>query len=392
MLPRIIAVSPNRLSEKTSGPDVFLGVADLRNVLTIYKSARAERRAQRELVSRFPLFVARRAVNAVITIILMIALIFAIVHLVAPTPLDLVRVFSGKGCGVNLTFCEQLAHRYGFDRPIYVQFATYVINAFQGNFGTDLIYQLPELQVIARFLPITLEMVIIGTLAGVLLGIFTGAIAASNRNTKTDYGIKGLYLGTWAVPPFLAAILFQLVLGYYLGLLPVKNVANVVLTAPPAVTGLPMVDAILAQNWAYLYSYLQHLIMPAVTVAVISFGSITRLTRASMVDALDKDYVKLAYMKGLPKRNVVYGTAFRNALIPIITLLAITFAFAIGGAIVVEIIFSYHGIGYFTLQAVYALDYPGIIATTVIIGLSVIIANFIADVMYGIMDPRVRLT
>jgi peptide/nickel transport system permease protein len=128
------------------------------------------------------------------------------------------------------------------------------------------------------------------------------------------------------------------------------------------------------------------------TIAVISFGGITRLTRATMVDALDKDYVKLAYMKGLPKRKVVYGTAFRNAVIPIITLLAIIFAFAVGGALVVELIFQYHGIGYFTLQAVYAFDYPGILSTTIIIGLSVIISNFIADVLYGVMDPRVRLT
>jgi peptide/nickel transport system permease protein len=342
------------------------------------------------LVSRFPLFVARRAVNAVITIILMIALIFAIVHLVAPTPEDLAHFYTGRGC-ISQSFCLQLAHRYGLDKPIYVQFWNYVTGVFQGNLGTDTIYQLPELQVIERFLPITLEMVIIGTILGVVLGIYTGAIAASNRNTKTDYGIKGLYLMTWAAPPFLAAIVFQLVLAYYLNLLPTANIASLTLTAPPVVTGLPMVDAILAQNWTYLYSYLQHLILPALTIAVISFGSITRITRASMIDALDKDYVKLAYMKGLAKRQVVYGTAFRNAIIPIVTLLALTFAFSVGGALVVEYIFNYHGIGYFALQAVYAFDYPAVLAITIVIGLAVIIANFIADILYGVMDPRVRL-
>lgn len=343
------------------------------------------------MVSRFPLFVARRAVNAIFTIILMIALIFAIVHIVAPTPGALAHLYTGRGC-ISVSFCNQLAHRYGLDQPLYIQFYNYVLGVFQGNLGTDTIYQIPEFQVIQRFLPITLEMVVIGSVIGVVLGIFTGAIAASNRNTKTDYGIKGLYLVTWAAPPFLAAILFQLVIAYYLGLLPPSSIANLSLSTPTAITGLPMIDSLLAGNWTYFYSYLQHLILPALTIAVISFGAITRITRASMVDALDKDYVKLAYMKGLPKRKVVYGTAFRNAVIPIITLIAITFAFAIGGALVVELIFDYHGIGYFTLSAVYAFDYPAILAITVIVGLSVIVSNFIADILYGVMDPRVRLT
>ena len=343
------------------------------------------------MVSRFLLFVARRAVNAVVTLILMMALIFALIHIVAPTPDDLARLYISNP-HLSQAQLAEVAHRLGLDQPIWVQFYNYVVNFFHGNLGTDTIYGIPEIVVIERFFPVTIEMVVIGSLIGVLIGIFTGAIAASNRNTPTDYGIKATYLVTWAAPPFLAAIALQLVLAYYLNLLPPGNVANISMIPPNVVTGLPMVDAILAQDWPYLTSYLQHLVLPAVTIGLISFGSITRITRASMVDALDKDYVKLAYMKGLTKRRVVYGTAFRNAVIPIVTLVALTFAFAIGGAIVVEYVFSYHGIGWFTVQAIYSLDYPAILAITVIVGLSVIVANFIADVLYGIMDPRVRLT
>jgi peptide/nickel transport system permease protein len=321
----------------------------------------------------------------------MIAIIFAIVHLVAPTPEDLARLYTGHA-GSSQSFLAQIAHRMGLDQPVYIQFVNYVVGVFQGNLGTDTYYGTPEITVIERFLPITLDMVVIGTILGVVIGIFTGAIAASNRNTSTDYGIKAAYLITWAAPPFLAAILLQLVLAYYLNLLPTGNVASLSLTPPAAVTGLPLIDSIIAQNWTYLYSYLQHLVLPALAIALISFGSITRITRASMVDALDKDYVKLAYMKGLQKRSVVYGTAFRNAIIPIVTLLALTFGFAIGGAVVIEDIFAYHGIGYFAVYAAYNFDYPAIIAITVILGLSIIIANFIADVLYGVMDPRVRLT
>jgi len=342
------------------------------------------------LASKFALFVVRRGVNAIITLILMIAVIFIIIQLIAPTPIDKAIIYAGP----RMTQAEliAIANRYGFNLPIWNQFVNYVVNFFHGNFGIDSIYGSPEIVVIERYFPITLDMVVLGNILGVVVGIFTGAIAASNRNTPTDYGIKAIYLGTWAAPPFLVAILLQLVLAYDLGLLPTGGVANPVLSAPAAVTGLPLIDSLLAQNWTYLYSYLQHLILPALSIAVISFGAITRITRATMIDALDKDYVKLAYMKGLPKRQVVYGTAFRNAIIPIITLLAVTFAFSVGGAVIIEDIFSYHGIGFFTVLAIYDLDYPAILTTTIIVGIAVIVCNFIADVLYGAMDPRVRLT
>lgn len=328
--------------------------------------------------------------NALVTIIIMIALIFMIIHLVAPSPTDMARLYVGSH--FNLQQLVQIAHRLGFDQPLYVQFYNYVVGFFQGNFGTDTIYGIPEILVIQEYFPVTIDMVLIGTFLGVGLGIFTGAIAASNRNTAPDYGIKALYLGTWAAPPFLVGVVLQLILAYDLGLLPTTGVADPILLHPAVVTGLPLVDSILAQNWVYLYSYIQHLILPALTIGLISFGSITRLTRATMVDALDKDYVKLAYMKGLPRRKVIWGTAFRNAIIPIITLLAITFAFSVGGAVVVEDVFAYHGIGFFAVTAAYDLDYPAILAITIIVGASVIVANFIADILYGVMDPRVRLT
>ena len=338
----------------------------------------------------FLFFVARRAVNAIITVFLMVALIFIIIHLVAPTPEDLARIYVGPKYPPKELLA--LAQRLGLTQPIYIQFVNYVVGFFRGNLGTDTIYNIPEILVIEEYFPITLNMVILGTLGGVLIGIFTGAIAASNRNTKTDYGVKGVYLATWAAPPFMVGIFLQLVIAYYLNLLPTGGVANPLLLVPNPVTGIPLIDSILGQDWPYLFSWARHLILPAITIALISFGSITRLTRATMVDALDKDYVKLAYMKGLGKRSVVWGTAFRNAIIPIITLLALTFASTVGGAVVVEDIFSYHGIGYFTVQAAYQLDYPALIAIAIIVGFSIIIANFVADVLYGVMDPRVRLT
>jgi len=321
----------------------------------------------------------------------MVALMFILIHIVAPTPVQMARLYAPNPRVPEAQLLD-LAKRLGYTQPLYVQFLDYLKDVFTFNFGTDVLYKVPELQIIGQYLPITLELVIIGQILGVLIGIFTGAISASNRNTKTDYVIKGVYLVTWSSPVFLVAVALQLTLAYWLNLLPSSGIANSFLNAPAKVTGFPIVDSIIAGNWTYLASVLQHLVLPALTIAIIGFGVITRLTRASMVDALDREYVKLAYMKGLSKRKVVFGTAFRNALIPVVTLIALLFGFAVGGAVVVEDIFLYKGLGYFTVQAVLNIDYVALLAITVIFGISIIIANFIADLLYGVIEPRVRVS
>jgi peptide/nickel transport system permease protein len=343
------------------------------------------------MASGFAAFVVRRAINACVTIVLMILIIFVIVHVVAPTPIAMAKLYAPNP-RASLDVLKEIARNQGFYDPLPVQFYNYVKNVFTGNFGTDLIYGNPELFEIQQYLPISLQIVLIGNVLGVLIGLFTGTISASNRNTKIDYGIKGLYLVTWSAPTFIVGALLQLVVAYQLGLLPSNGVVDNTLTAPPAVTGFPLIDAALAGNWPYFDSVVRHLVLPSIAIAVVGFGVITRLTRASMIDALDKEYVKLSFMKGLTKRKVVYGTAFRNALIPVITIVALTFGFSFGGAVVVEDIFNYHGIGYFTVQAVYGLDYVALLALTVVLGVAVIVANFIADILYGVADPRVRLT
>jgi peptide/nickel transport system permease protein len=204
--------------------------------------------------------------------------------------------------------------------------------------------------------------------------------------------MKALYLTTWSAPIFLVGFIMQLVLAYWLNLLPATGVVDPTLPKAAAVTGMPVVDGLIAGNWLYFWSALQHLVLPSFAIAVIGFGLVTRLERASMIDALDRDYVKLAYMKGLSKRSVVWGTAFRNALIPIITLVALLFAGSVGGSVIIEDVFSYHGMGFFTVQAIFNDDYVAILAFTIIIGVSVILANFVADLLYAAADPRVRLT
>jgi peptide/nickel transport system permease protein len=335
-------------------------------------------------------FLLRRVINAFVTIIFLIALIFALEHIIAPTPLALAKILAGSP-KAPLAQLNTIIQQNHFDAPLPVQFYYYLTNLFQGNLGQDAIYKIPVASVILKFLPITLELVLTGLMVSVILGIVLGTISASRRGGIVDQTIKGVYLITWASPAFIVAFLLQLVLAYTFGLLPAGGLVEPTLSAPATVTGFPLIDSLIAGNFTYFWSVVQHLVLPALALAVSTFGVVTRIMRSSMLDALDKDYVRLAYMKGFSKRQVLYSTAFRNAIGPIITLAALFFGTATAGAVIVEDIFQYHGMGFFTVQAIFSLDNVAILALTIIIGISVIAANLVADILYGVADPRIRL-
>jgi len=343
------------------------------------------------LATNFIFFLVRRSINAIVTLLLLIFLIFIIIHSILRTPLAFARIYEPNP-HATLSQLQAVVQRYDLGAPIYVQFYNYVAGVFHGSFGTDTFYQKPELNVIGTYLPITLELVIIGQIIGVLIGLFTGAIAAGNRNKAPDYVVKVVYLGTWSAPPFLVAFILQLLFAYHFNLLPNSGLVDpALLPGPSSVTGFPLIDSLVAGNLGFFWSLVQHMILPAFTIAIIGFGVVTRLSRASMIDALDKEYVKLAFMKGLTKRKVIYGTAFRNAVIPIITLVALIFGLSAAGAVIVEDVFNYHGMGWWTVQAITNLDYVAILGFTIVIGIFVIVANFVADLLYAVADPRVRL-
>ena len=260
-----------------------------------------------------------------------------------------------------------------------------------GNLGIDPTYKVPVVTLIGKYLPRTLELVIPATILSVVIGLFTGAIAASNRNKPLDYLVRGVYLVTWASPPFLIAVILQLVIAYYLRLLPPTGTVNPVLTPPKPITPFPLLNAMLAGDWPYFSSLVHHMVLPVIAIALVSFGIVTRIARASMLDYMESDFAKLSLMKGLSRRKVVYGVVLRNASIPLVTLIALLFGYSVAGAVVIEDIFQYHGMGYFITQAIESLDYTSILGTTVIVGIAIIIANLVADILYGVLDPRVRI-
>ncbi|MGC8606823.1 MAG: ABC transporter permease [Vulcanisaeta sp.] len=341
----------------------------------------------------FAIFVVRRLINAVVTLLLLLVLMFVLVHVIYPTPIALARLYAGPHA--TMAELETIVKVYHLDAPIYVQFINYLISVFSGDLGFDPIYKEPEAYIIMQYLPITLTFMIPAVILTVLLGVVLGAIAASNRNKWLDYLIRGFYIFTWSSPPYLIALLLLLIFAIWLEPythLPVSHYVDPLLPAPKPITGWPLIDALLEQNWEYARSYVIHMILPMFSVVLYSFGVYTRMARNTMLDVLESDYVRLAYVKGLSRRVVVYRVGLRNALIPLVTLMVLTFALAWTGAYIAEDVFDYHGMGYITTVAITSVDPLMVYGITLFVGISVIIANFIADILYGILDPRVRIT
>ncbi|WP_255446812.1 ABC transporter permease [Sulfolobus sp. B1] len=332
----------------------------------------------------------RRIINAIITIIMLIVVIFILIHVIAPNPLTLAKIYSGNP---HPTYAQLIVieRKYGLNKPLYVQIINYISNLFHGNLGMDPVYKVPVVNLLSKYIPRTLEITIPATVLSVIIGLVTGAIGASNRGKVLDYFVRGVYLVTWSSPTFLIATVLQLGVAYYLKLLPPYGIVNPALTSPSRITGFPLIDSAIAGDWVYFVSVLRHMILPVTSLAVANFGIVTRLSRSSMLVHMNSDYAKLSLVKGLSRRRVVYGVVLRNASIPIVTLIALLFGSSIAGSVAVEDIFQYHGMGWFITNSLLNLDYVGILSTTVIVAVFIIVANLVADILYSVLDPRVRV-
>ncbi|MGC8615168.1 MAG: ABC transporter permease [Thermoprotei archaeon] len=334
-------------------------------------------------------FLIRRSLNAAITIFLLLFVTFTLIHIILPTPEAMAKIYVGDA-HYTPSELQSIIVLYGLNKPLYVQFVSYVESIFRGTI-MDPIYGAPVMSLVEKFLPITFELVVVVISVEVTIGVLLGGLAALNRGKALDWGIKALYLMAWAAPIFLWATLMQFFFAYDLKILPAMNVANPILVPPKPITGYPLIDAAIEGDWVYFRSVLKHMILPVVTLAMLGFGGTTRLTRSSTLRVMDKDYVKLAYMKGMSNGQVFKGTVLRNSVIPIITMTALHFGYAIGGAVIAEEIFLYKGMGFFMNQAIMNLDLPVVMTTTLLIGISIAIANLVADILYAVVDPRVRV-
>ncbi len=280
----------------------------------------------------------------------------------------------------------------GLDQPIIVQYFRYIMDVFTGNWGVSQrispgqdVWSL----VWERF-PRTMELTIFAMLIASFLGIKTGVMAAKHRNKPKDTILRGTALVGVAIPVFWMGMLLQYFISYQLDLLPAIGFKTGWYSDPPQITGFRTIDSILSGQFFLTIDYLIHLILPVLCLSFITLASITRQTRSSMLEVLQQDYIRTARAKGCEEKVVIKKHALKNALIPTTTIIGLNIGFLLGGAMLTEVTFSLHGMGELLLNAIMRYDYYVINAVMFLMVLIFIIINLFMDVLYGILDPRIR--
>ena len=284
-----------------------------------------------------------------------------------------------------------LAARFHLNQPVYVQYYYYMANILTGHWGTVPSSGRPVLSDVEFFFPATVELAIASLVITIIIGIPLGMLAARYQNRNADHSIRFLYLTGYSSPPFLVALVAIFVLGYTLKIFPTAGELSTSLAPPARITGMYIVDSLLEGNWPVFENAVWHIILPATTLSLTYFGVVTRVTRASMLEIFQKDFIRAAYAKGLTSRTVMFKHALRNSLIPTTTVLGFLLGGLLGGTVVIETIFSWPGIGYYTVQAIVNYDFPAVVGTTLIFALAVVFANLAADILYAVLDPRIKV-
>jgi len=332
-------------------------------------------------------YVVRRVLLIVPTLVGLSILTFVVSHLM---PADPAKLAAGPRATADMV--QTIRHEYGLDRPLSVQYVTYVRDLLRGNWGTSIISQHPVLTDLRLYLPNTLELVLASMTIAIGVGVPLGVIAAVSQNRWPDHLSRLFTISFVSLPSFWFAIILQLTIAFTLGLLPVDGQLPT-LTAPPhRVTGMVLVDSLLVGNLPLLWTAFQHLILPAFVQSIGAMAIITRMVRGDMLEILGQDFVRTARAKGLSARRVVLGHALRNAFIPTLTLIGLSFGFSLGGSVLVETVFDWPGIGLYAVNAALSADFEPIMGVTIMVGFIFIVLNLVVDLLYGVLDPRIRYT
>ena len=329
-------------------------------------------------------FLVRRLVFLVFVVIGVSLLTFIISHLV---PADPVHMLLGKTATPQQI--AQLRHGLGLDQPVPVQYLLYMDHLLHGDFGQSISSHRSVIDDFGDYFPATVELTLYALVICILIGLPLGVLSAVYKGRWLDQLTRIFSIAGVALPLFWVGLVLQVIIYGNLHLLPAAERLDPTVAPPTHITGLYTLDSLLTGNWVALGNSLQHIILPAVTLAFASLATMTRVTRASMLEVLGQDYVRTARAKGLRQRLVIYRHALRNALIPTTTLMGLQVGNLLGGAFLVEIVFSWPGIGFYSVQAIRAFDYSAIMGVTIIIAVVYTLVNLIVDLLYAALDPRI---
>lgn len=334
-------------------------------------------------------FVLRRLAVGVLLCVGVTLISFTLTQVV---PGDPVAASLGEHAAADPDTVAAFRQRFGLDKPLPEQYAIYLGNLLQGNFGESLQTRRPVADDLAKYMSATIELSIVAMTIAMLGGLALGIVAAVNRDRWPDQVIRVVSLAGVSVPTFWLSLVCLYVFFFQLGWSPGVGRLPPGVSSPVTITGLYTIDALLTGNWKLLWQALSHLALPAMVLAIYTIGAITRFTRAAMLDALQQDFVRSARAKGMPERTVVLRHVLRPALAAIITVSGMAFGRMLGGAVLVESVFSWPGLGEYAYRSALALDLRAIMGVSLVIAAIYILVNLVVDVLYAVVDPRIRLS
>jgi len=304
-------------------------------------------------------------------------------------PIDPVLAVVGDRAPADVVARARL--ELGLDQPLYAQFWRYLTDILSGRLGRSVMTSNPVWEDIGRYLPATFELATLAILVAAVLGIGLGVLAATRQGSWVDQAVRVFCLAGHSVPVFVLGLVSLLVFYAWLGWLPGPGRQGIVFQdMVEPVTGLLTVDAILAGDWPALWDAILHLIQPAGILAFFSLAYIARMTRAFMLAELRSEYVTTARAKGLSRTRIVWRHAFRNTLVPLTTVLFLTYAGLLEGAVLTETIFAWPGLGQYLTVSLLNADMNAVLGATLVVGLIYVVLNLLADLLYRLMDPRTR--
>jgi peptide/nickel transport system permease protein len=322
--------------------------------------------------------------------IVMAVLATLVIFLIANTvPGDPVLAQLGDVAASNKEFVAEWRAKFGLDLPLWHRYLIFLYGLLHGDLGLSIASQRPVMDDIVQFAPATLELATIGFVLALLVGIPLGIVAAVWRDTWVDHIARVVSLIGVSSPTFWLAFIMLAVFYGGLEIAPGPGQLDPIALAPDRITGLLLIDTVIAGDWSTFRDAAAHLVLPSIVLAAATLGLITRTTRASMLESIQQDYVRVARAKGLKKSTIILGHVFPNALIPVVTLGGLAYANLLSGAVMTETIFSWPGLGLYTFRSAAALDFPAIMGITLVVALVYLLINLMIDISYAFLDPRV---
>ncbi|MDM5200875.1 ABC transporter permease [Fictibacillus enclensis] len=303
-------------------------------------------------------------------------------------PGDPARMMVGQRA--NEETLQQVRQQLGLDQPLFIQYETYMTGILSGDLGTSIRTQKPVIDDLEAFFPATMELAIIAFIFALAVGIPLGVLAAVKKNSFWDHASRIFSIGGVSTPVFWSGLVIILIFYGYLNWFPANGRLDMNIHPPTHITGLYIVDSLLSGDMVALKSSLHHILLPAIVLSYAQLAVITRQVRASMLEIMEQEYIRTAIANGIHGPFLFFRYALRNALIPTITVVGISFGSLLGGAVVTETIFGWPGMGKYVVDSIAYLDFPAMMGFTLLIAVGYVIINLIVDLTYYVLDPQIK--